>query len=425
MSATKKLFIDMGVKSKVILALLCCTLLQLSADTLEDSFKNGKFSGNLRTFWYDGQRELRNDRTALTFGGVLSYDTARMDGFGAHVSFFSSNGVLPVTKMPYSGATSNLKTDGTAINTLGEAYILYDTGRTLIKYGRQRLDTPLANDYYNRMLPNSFEALYIENKEFQDVILKVAHITGWKYKDSDMFVSPVHNYGISRSMEMVGASSKLGDFKIDLYDYHVADMVNSVYVQAENNRLVSFDNGAHILAAIQYLLQNGVGNKLLGLSSTDLFGIKFGVTHDDWTVTGLYTRVGDQSLQGSGGRGSKAAWSGFVTYTDLQVDGETENAGALAYGAVLTHRLSKALEVSVKYMQIRQSDGKQSAANSLVDNPRPNSQEYNLDATYQPSKQIRLRCRLSHLDYDPSSTVLYKSKAYDEYNTRVILDYLF
>ena len=149
------------LKRSLLLSLLLS--LSSSAQELEDIFKEGKVSGQLRAFWYDGDRELRIDRTALTLGGILSYKTAPYEGFSGGVSFFSSNGVTSLTEMPESGQTHNLNPDGSSINTLGEAYLQYSAHDTLIRYGRQRLDLPLANDYYNRMLPNSFEALSIEN----------------------------------------------------------------------------------------------------------------------------------------------------------------------------------------------------------------------------------------------------------------------
>lgn len=86
-------------------------------------------------------------------------------------------------------------------------------------------------------------------------------------------------------------------------------------------------------------------------------------------------------------------WGAFITYTDLQIDGESENARAEAYGGVLTYR--------------------------------PDSNECNIDATYQQYKEFRLRTRLATINYDSESTSLYKNKAYDETNVRIIADYLF
>jgi hypothetical protein len=146
----------------VTTGLLILTTHVCEAQNLEDVFSQGKISGDIRAFWYDGQRALKVDRKSLTMGGTLSYQTSPLDGFQANVSFFSSNGITSLTHMPESGQTSNLKSDGTDINVLGEAALSYRYENTLVKYGRQRLDTPLTNDYYNRMIPNSFEAVAIE-----------------------------------------------------------------------------------------------------------------------------------------------------------------------------------------------------------------------------------------------------------------------
>ncbi len=399
--------------------------LLLQGKTLDDAFKNGKASGDLRAFWYDGDRDLKVNRTALTVGGILSYQTAPFYGVQANASFFSSNGITSLTQMPESGQTSNLKSDGSSINVLGEAALSYTYNDTLVKYGRQRLNTPLTNDYYNRMLPNSFEALTLENRSIADVTLKGAYITKWKYKDSDRFISPAENYGFHRDIVMLGGVMKKGGSTNEVYDYYIPDVMNALYIQSETPKILPESSPFNISGAIQFLKEDGVGDELIKLSSTYLIGTKLGLHYNDWSLTGLFTQIGDQSLAGTGGRYAKMGWGGFITYTDFQIDGETENAGAVAYGAVVTHRFDKTLEASLKYLRIDQSDTKQSAPNSLTDNPRPDSDEYNLDATYQPTKEIRLRCRFAYIDYNPDTTNLYKNRAYDEFNTRIIADYMF
>ncbi|MDO9304685.1 MAG: OprD family outer membrane porin [Sulfuricurvum sp.] len=392
---------------------------------LDDAFKNGKASGNIRAFWYDGNRDLKIDRTSLTVGGILSYQSAPFYGVQANASFFSSNGITSLTQMPESAQTSNLKSDGSSINVLGEAALSYTYDDTIVKYGRQRLNTPLTNDYYNRMLPNSFEALTLENRSIADVTLKGAYITKWKYKDSDRFISPTENYGFHRDIVMLGGVMKKGRITNEVYDYYVPDVMNALYIQSETPKFLSESSPFNISGSLQYLKENGVGDKRIKLSSTYLIGTKLGLHYNNWSLMGLFTKIGDQSLAGTGGRYAKMGWGGFITYTDLQIDGETENTGAVAYGTVLTHRFDKTLEASLKYLRINQSDAKQSALNSLTDNPRPDSDEYNVDTTYQPIKEIRLRCRFAYIDYNPDTTNLYQTRAYDEFNTRIIADYMF
>lgn len=395
------------------------------AESLEEMLTQGKVSGNLRAFWYDGDRELRTDRTALTVGGILSYKTAPFNGFSGGVSFFSSNGITSLTQMPESGQTHNLNLDGSNINTLGEAYLQYSAHDTIIRYGRQRLDLPLANDYYNRMLPNSFEALYAQNRSIPHTTLKAAYITGWKYKGSDTFVSPTYSLGIDRDIAVLGGVYTPSSLKIEFYDTYVRDVMNAPYLQIINNEIYKSTDGTTFSGAVQYLNEHSVGESVAGEIDTYLLGLRGTVTHGSWSLSALYTRIGDQSLLGTGGRYEKMGWGAFITYTDLQIDGESENAGAEAYGGVLTYKTDPRFEISAKYMRIDQNDALQGDPASLTANPRPDSDEYNIDATYQPTKAFRLRTRLALIDYLSESTTLYKNKAYDETNVRIIADYLF
>lgn len=412
------------LKRSLLLSLLLS--ISCSAQNLETIFKEGKVSGNLRAFWYDGDRELRIDRTALTLGGILNYKTAPYEGFSGGVSFFSSNGVTSLTQMPESGQTHNLNLDGSSINTLGEAYLQYSGNDTVVKYGRQRLDLPLSNDYYNRMLPNSFEALSIENRSLPHMTFKGAYITGWKYKGSDTFVSPTYTYGVDRDIAVLGGIyTPTASLKIELYDTFVPDVMNAPYLQIINNEIWKSSEGTTLSGALQYLNEQSVGDNAAGEVDTYLLGLRGTLTKGEWSLSALYTRIGDQSLLGTGGRYEKMGWGAFITYTDLQIDGESENAGAEAYGGVLTYRPDSTFEISTKYIKIDQSDSVQSNSASLTQNPRPDSDEVNIDATYQPHKEFRLRTRLATINYDSESTSQYKNKAYDETNVRIIADYLF
>lgn len=405
---------------------LSIVVISSPADSLDEIFTNGKISGNLRAFWYDGDRELRIDRTALTIGGVLSYKTASYEGVSGGVSLFSSNAITSLTEMPESGQTHNLNLDGSSINTLGEAYLQYHAHDTLIKYGRQRLDLPLANDYYNRMLPNSFEALSFENRSLKDITFKGAYITGWKYKGSDTFVSPTYTYGVDRDIAVLGAIyTPSSTQKIEVYDTYVRDVMNAPYLQVIHNELWKFSEETTVSGALQYLEEHSIGKNAAGELDTYLLGLRGTVSKGAWSLSALYTRIGDQSLLGTGGRYEKMGWGGFITYTDLQIDGESENAHAQAYGGVLTYRPASTFEISAKFMRIDQSDSVQSDPHSLTLSPRPDSDEYNIDTTYQPTKAFRLRTRLALIDYLRKSTALYKNKAYDETNVRIIADYLF
>jgi hypothetical protein len=201
--------------------------------------------------------------------------------------------------------------------------------------------------------------------------------------------------------------------------------MNALYLQSEKEKLFSNTEPWNLSAAFEYLREDSVGDSLVGLSQTYLIGAKLGVDYENWTLSGIVTQIGDQTLLGSGNSYNQMGWSSFITFSDLQIDGESENAGALAYGGILKRKFDESFETSLKYMHINQDDAKQSDVNSLTHNSRPDSDEYNLDAIYKASKSFKIRTRFAYIDYDPSSTELYKDKAFDEFNTRIILDFLF
>jgi len=396
----------------------------IHAESIDPFLSNGNVSGQFRTFIYDGQREKRLDRRSVTVGGILSYKTASYEGLSAGVSFFSSNGITSLTQMPESAQTQNLNLDGSSIQALGEAYVRYRYNDTIFTYGRQRLNFALANDYYNRMLPNSFEAASFESAPFDNLMLKGAYITRWKYKASDTFVSPTSFYGFERDVAILGGSySTNKTIKLDLYDTLVPDVMHAPYVQLLDSDIYTFASGTVFSGAMQYLHEWSSGDERLGKIDTYLLGLRATLTDGPFSLSTLYTHIGHQTLLGTGGRYERMAWGGFLTYTDLQIDGESENAGSNAYGAVLTYRKNSAFEISAKYMHIDQSDSIQSSADSLTQSPRPDSDEYNIDTTYQFMKQFQVRTRLARIDY--ATKGIYRNNAFDENNIRIIADYSF
>lgn len=59
---------------------------------------------------------------------------------------------------------------------LGEAYMTYKAGNTLVKIGRQELDTPLAFTETWNAAPNTFEAAVVVNKDLPDTTLIAAYV---------------------------------------------------------------------------------------------------------------------------------------------------------------------------------------------------------------------------------------------------------
>ena len=421
------------------LSLVAMTLIGMgssvsAADNLADALKNGRTSVAFKAFYFDGDRENRTDRKALAVGGILKSESASLNGFKVGIAFYTSHdlirdgeqtaqkgsiangGSANVVTKNVGGNTEMLNSDGSSITVLGEAYLQYNTGNTMVKIGRQRLNTPLANDYYNRFLPNSFEALVIANSDIKDTTLIGAYVTKWKYKASDKFIGMTDGIGLDENVIMLAAiNNSIKNTKVQAYLYMVPDVANAIYLQANNKKLIEFEGGS-VCGALQYLSQQDAGDAQAGDLDTYLAGAKLGVSYNNASFKVMYDKVGDDTIIGSGTSYSALGWSKFINFTDIQIDGEALNAGAESYGFVLDYKFGN-FKPALKYVHVEQDLGMSSA---FTNNTRPSSDEWNIDIKYKIDAQSKIRVRFANIDYDSDH-----KNEFDEDNLRIIYDYKF
>lgn len=109
-----------------------------------------------------------------------------------------------------------------------------------------------------------------------------------------------------------------------------------------------------------------------------------------------------------------------MNFTDIQIDGEALNAGAVSYGTNLKYHFSSNFKSALQYVHIKQNDTMQLA--STTPNKRPSSDEWNIDMSYKTDNAGKLRLRLAQIDYQKNSII---TNEYDEINVRLIYDFRF
>lgn len=398
-------------------------------NSLTDALTKGKTSINFRSFYFNGDRDNRSDRIGLAVGGIMKYEIAPFYGLKLGAAYYGSYDVLrdgydndirgdKVDHKSLAGSTEMLNSDGSSIAVLAEAYMQYNISNTLFKLGRQRLNTPFIGDYYNRFLPNSYEALLVENKDISDTTFMGVYITRWKYKASDKFIGMTEGVGLDEDIMFLGAINKsIPNTKIQAYYYVVPDAFNTIYFQANNKKFIAF-NGGEVCAGVQYLNQQDTGDAQLGALDTYLAGMKLGIKLDSgFSLKGMYDKVGDDTIVGSGTYYSKLGWNSFINFTDIQIDGEALNAGAESYGGVLGYAFSSELNAALKFVHIEQD---LTQASKHTKNTRPSSDEWNIDIKYKINQQSKIRIRFANIDYESTH-----KNEFDENNLRIIYDYKF
>jgi hypothetical protein len=164
-------------------AILALGVSASAADSLEAMFKEGKVSGQIRSMYIDLNTDLARgagEADGVAVGGKLKFETAPYMGLSFGSAFYTSNGLAANDRNDMVG--TGLVNGASSYSLLGEAYVQYVNGNTMLKMGRQQLDTPLAGSDDIRIVPNLFEAYLLTNTDIADTTLVLAHVTkmaGW------------------------------------------------------------------------------------------------------------------------------------------------------------------------------------------------------------------------------------------------------
>jgi hypothetical protein len=265
----------------------------MAADSIESMFKEGKVSGQIRSF--NISRDVTDTRPskdeytrkANAIGGHLKYETGALNGFSLGGAFYTTNGyALRSNKTDYTRVDPTLLGDNNdAYSILGEAYVQYKTGNTTFKAGRQKLNTPLAGADDARMLPNLFEAYVLTNTDVKDTTLVAAHVTkfaqgtfGRAYNGGTLAITA--GYSMTDSRTRVGEFVNMGEYaigdntsgvtvggiiytgiegvKLQAWDYYAHDILNAIYLQADASTKLS--NGVTLYGAVQYIDEGDIGS---------------------------------------------------------------------------------------------------------------------------------------------------------------------
>jgi len=151
----------------------------LQSDTLSDAISGITHSGELR---FGGVRTKDSDdhtATTLSMGGKVSLETKPISGISLVGTFFTTNPVFGKDNESLFLSSTN-----SAYSIVGESYLKIDMGKTVIKAGRQLIDTPFADSDDIGMIPNTFEGYSLVDKSMQGTTVVVALLDKWAGVDA-------------------------------------------------------------------------------------------------------------------------------------------------------------------------------------------------------------------------------------------------
>ncbi len=364
---------------KIVLSLVAAstvaTIGSFAASDMAEMFKEGKVSGQVRTFYinraYDFQGGATNDytRDGLALGGKIGYETAPLHGISAGAVFYTSNKLDDES----TTAAKNDKTlfDGNddSLSYLGQAYLQGKFGATTVKVGRQQLDTPLAGSDDARMLPNLFEAAVVINSDIKDTTLigayvsKIAYgtfanaygggelaLTGGYGNRTDYKNGYFQNMGkaaLGDAAQNSGVAAAAVIYKgipgltLQVWDYYAQEILNAVYAQADYSWKCLLNPAATMTGSVQYIKESDM-HDTLNLSSASYYGAQLAMKAGSFNAAAAYSSTGKNSSSSFNGS-VLSPWGGMPAFTQGMVTRHQFFADTTAYKLSAGYNLKSAL----------------------------------------------------------------------------------
>ena len=430
------------MKKTVLLSVIASTMIMAGGDVKpvepvietveaveEESF--GTVSGQFRAFYIDRTYSgiLENNRNSLAFGGWIGYDTAEWNGLSAGAKFYAVENAS-IHSGPKTAASYDPSLFGDNFEDygfIGEAYLSWKGGKTDIKIGRQKLNTPLTGADDARMLPNLFEAAVLHNNDIENTTLALAHVTretvgtfgnvygtpsalslqsgyGLGYKEgtngnfADMGV-----IALGKGTDTDGVTAAAIIYKgiegmnLQAWNYYAHDILNAVYLSADYGFNAS--DSVKMKASAQYIGQSDVGDALAGEVDSNYWAAKLSTSIGALSAYIAYSATGDSN--GAVNGGIITPWGGIPAYTQGMVTRHMFFADTDTWKVAATYKMNEMtglnLKASAYYVSFDIGD-----TNTYKPGEAWTAEEAGFDIQYQATKALNLRLRANYpTDFAP------------------------
>ena len=289
----------MSKKTTVLGVIMGCSLttVALAESSLQDAFKEGSVSGNIRGYYNTWDYGSKTDQTAFSLGGLLKAETGPIGWAKFGLGYYTAQDLDTNNSDP-------AKVDGrmgSDLEVLGEAYIAMSGADSVLTIGRQKISTPFANPGDAFIIPVTFQGTSLTNKSITNLTLTASYLTAIKNRNSEEFVGvgefSTARYGVgSQNTDgtlILGSTYKLAGLGVQAWYYQFSDLFDTTYFQA-NYAFAGTDTFKPFVAA-QLASQSNSGDKLLGEVDSTLWGLQGGVSMGKAKVTLGYNSIAEET----------------------------------------------------------------------------------------------------------------------------------
>jgi len=337
-------------------SLMLLTVLSVEAESLSSALEQTKVDGYIRATYQ--AHNVKDDRIYRddALGGKVHIETGDFYGVSLGASLYSSNAMFNDDNhglVPLRGESHKSYT------ILGEAYMQLDFGKSMLKIGRQEIDTPFAQVDDIGMIPNTFESAIFENNDIENTSIFLGQIQRMAGVDAEV-VDKFTNVNGSNDMQVLGINYEgVKDLALQGWYYNLKDgEIDSIaYLEANYEKeLGDMTYGVGLQYAKESYLNDADANIYSGTLSATVN--KIGLT-----LSTAYSKAKDNGASSGFGGGPFFSNSEYLILDNAGKDGT-----ALWYGA--EYDASKVgiegLTVGLEYVTLTNEAKKEATEADLV-----------------------------------------------------------
>lgn len=296
------------------LVLTSLTSSALAGDSLSDAFINGKFKGELKSFYFARGFEdggAKEDASLFVNGGSMNYITDSFKGFKLGATMQTSH----ITSD--DDETNAYKKDMNAsASQLSESYLQYNLGKTTFKAGRQYINTALIAGSPARMIRESFEGYTLTNTSIPKTKIEAGYLT--KFQARTDLAGGVGEFtnkevGIDGTWSLYVKNNSIQGLNLAAQYYKKSEVTENADNGLSNlflNSIYTYKSDFKPFIGVQYYKTMFDDN---AKTDNDLVGAKVGFTVKGVTLFSGYTKTGTGSKVEHGMGAS--AWKHFTAST--------------------------------------------------------------------------------------------------------------
>ncbi len=430
---------------QVLILLLIGPLILSAGDMLSEAISETTTKAQIR--YYSIQRDYdelvkENDgvldmhhnyqKTSNAVGGYFGFESGLYYNFSAGATFYTSQ---PVFYNPLNeGGLQLLEDDQSGYSVMGEAFLGWEYDQTKIKIGRQLLsDYLFLSDMDIRMTPYTYEAAIMENRDLENITLRIAGVSGVKRLVDTTFIDFVNATDDLFREQTVERDSIRGDynpayydanrdyigpkknlflasmvyrdkqFDIEFWDYYCEDFVNFIYTTG--SYMFEAQNLINTIG-VQWVKQDNVGEHIAGNINTYAYGLMLqSIYENQIRLEYAFNKVKYDENSLDGGT-IIDTWGNNLLYNSLVYNG-SDQAGTISNSLTIEYDfISHDASIQLTFARF---DLPNKITDIFADQ---DNNEYDLILKYTPNrnKKIQFKLEAIYVDFDKN----YDFNAYEE-----------